>query len=336
MHCKKVRRGLMQTGATTLKFAAISFLAIIAAIPTGAFAESAVAGALNGAAAIAGAISPIVTAGIQASADKAIAGINAETSLAVTAINSETTKYLAAANAEVALAQAQTSQAINKINNDGQTERLGMQLAEVRAAREDAMAAEREKRWIEMYYNEQRIQLAKEQADANYKLAQATLQAQLVQQGLVSGVSRIDSSAGLTVRRVGSGEPVLASTNSLSRVQGETGTSSVMRGAEGQLTFSGGIGPRNETSRRLLAAALNGESSPEVVRRDREISSVTGMLGASLGQGSTRDIRFRGVASNEPPVVNRAPSSYAGEWRDRSPEAPLTQAGGHSGSRGVR
>lgn len=303
-------------------------------------AESEVAGALQGTAAIISAAAPIGVAAIQASADKAIAGINAQATLATTAIQSDTTKYLATAQAEVALAQSVASMEINKINNDGQTERLGMQLAEVRAAREDAMQAEREKRWIEMYYNEQRIQLAKEQADANYKLAQATLQANLVQAGLVSGVTRIDSSAGLTVTRSGlaNGNTQVAANTStnlanFSRVPSPSGSLSVMRGAGGQVTFSGEA-PRSETSKRLLAAALGGTFTPTVARSK---NSVTGMIGENLSQGSTREVRFRAaVAVNT--VVPRSPASYAGDWNPRRDEAPVTQAGGHSGaaSRGAR
>ncbi len=297
-------------------------------------AANEVAGGLLGAAAITAAVSPIAIAGIQAGADKAIAGINAETTVAVAGIQSETTKYLAAAQAEVALAQAQTSMEINKINNDGQTERLGMQLAELRASREDAMAAEREKRWMEMYYNEQRLQVAKDQADANYKLAQATLQAQLVQAGLVSGSKRIDSSAGLTVTRTGlaSGK---GSTNTsgnlgLSRVQSQSGSLSILRGMDGQITFNGNSGPRSETSKRLLAAAMGGQYA----------SRDSAYRGISLSQGSTRDIRFRAVADNSiSPQPARSPSSLAAaQWEgDRRDSQPVTQAGGHSGgSRGAR
>jgi len=302
-----------------------------------AHAESEVAGALNGVAAIAAAVAPIGVAAAEAAADKAIAGINAATTVEVAAIQMDTTKYLATAQAEVALAQAVMSKEINQINNDGQTERLGMQLAEVRAAREDAMAAEREKRWIEMYYNDQRIQLAKEQADANYKLAQATLQANLVQAGLISGVKRIDSSAGLTVSRTGmaNGNTQVSSTNlaNFSRVPSPSGSLSVMRGADGQMTFSGEA-PRTETSKRLLAAALGGKTAPTVGAREKK--SVSGMIGENLSQGSTRGMQFRVVAAVTTVVPRRAPASA--DYEPRREEAPVTAAGGHSGaaSRGAR
>jgi len=154
-------------------------------------------------AAIIAAIAPMIVASIQAEADKAIAKINADTTIKTAQMQSDTSKFLANVQKDVALQQAQISQQITKQNNDAQSQRLNMQLAELRSAREDAKQAEQEKRQIELQYNQERIALAKKQADDNVKLAKQTLNANLTQAGLVSGVTSKNSSNSLTVAKAG-------------------------------------------------------------------------------------------------------------------------------------
>ena len=108
-------------------------------------AEGGAGAVLQGVAANIAAVSPIVTAGIQAQAEKAIAGINAEATVAMTRIASDTSKFLSTNQKEVALAQTFAAQNINTINQNGVTERLKMQLNELRDSREQQFELEREK-----------------------------------------------------------------------------------------------------------------------------------------------------------------------------------------------
>lgn len=149
------------------------------------------------------AIAPMVVASIQAEADKAIARINAETTIKTTQIQADTSKYLANVQKDVALRQAQIAQDISKQNNDGQSQRLNMQLAELRSARDDARKSEQEKRAIEQKYNQDRIALAQKQADDNVKLAKQTLNANLTQAGLVTGATAKNSTNALSVAKTG-------------------------------------------------------------------------------------------------------------------------------------
>lgn len=144
---------------------------------------------LMGVAAIIAAIAPMVVASIQAKADVAIAKINADTQITMTTITSETSKQLADKQKEVALTQSNIAADISKFNNNAVTNRLELQLAELRAARNDAQQAEREKRQLELEFQNQRIALAQKQADDQVKLAKETLNAQLTQAGLSQGFS---------------------------------------------------------------------------------------------------------------------------------------------------
>lgn len=155
-------------------------------------ALQAVAQAIQGAA-------PAVEAAIQASADVSIAGTNAAAGVAMSEITAGTSKYLADRQADIANFQAETAEEISKINNDGQTRRLEDQLSELRAAREDALQAEREKLAYEKQLDDEKIALAKKQADDNFKLAQETLNAQLVQAGFSSGFTTFNSGSRLKV-----------------------------------------------------------------------------------------------------------------------------------------
>lgn len=161
---------------------------------------SQIAEILMGVAAIITAIAPMVVAGIQASADVSIANINANTTIRTARLQADTSKYLADTQQDVAIKQAEMSQQISRENNAAQTERLNMQLVELRTAREDALRADEEKRAIEQAYNRERIELAKKQAADNLKLAKDTLNANLVQAGLVSGSKAMNSTNELSVQ----------------------------------------------------------------------------------------------------------------------------------------
>lgn len=278
--------------------------------------------ALQGAASIISAVSPIATAAAEASAAKAVAASNGYASVATAAIQADTSKYLANIQAETALAQTMAAAEISRINNEGQTERLGMQLAELRAAREDSMRAEREKRMMELEYNRERIDLAKKQAEDNYKLAQATLQAQLVQAGLVSGIKYQDSSKGLTVTRT-------LSTNSAASLPANTVAAANTAMQPSQTAFTG---PRSETTRRLLAAATSGGK----LSRTTAVTAASAV--PSLTQGSTPFNKYRAAAPKTSDLTNFRVSLGVGEPRaNRAPasvEAPVIREGGHRGAAG--
>lgn len=315
----------------------IALLTLVSAHP--ALAE--VGEILQGVAGIAGAIAPIAVAGIQSKADVAIAGINARTAIGTTQIQAATSKELASIAAEVALAQAETSAEINKINNAGQTERLGMQLAELRAARESSMEAEREKRMYEMELNRERIALATKQADDNFKLAKATLQANLVQAGLVSGFKTMDSSKGLSVRSVltpgGGATPAVAmGTGLVANATPVENRASVrlLRAANGELVTTGTAGARSETSQRLLASLSSGNA----ILRNTRARGIGAQVNALMA-GSTPSLRVRTPVPTSELAAFRATIADAGPRHvERRDDTPTTPQGGHSGggTRGFR
>ena len=174
---------------------------------------------LTGIAAIISAVAPMVVAGIQAEADKAIAETNAKAQIELTNITADTSKFLSNQQKEIALTQTAVSQQISQQNNNAVTGRLELQLAELRTAREDAAARERERRQVEKELNDERIALAQKQADDNLLLAQKTLNAQLTQAGLSGGFANSrNSGSRLDVGRV--------LTGSQSNVSIDTGNSS--------------------------------------------------------------------------------------------------------------
>jgi len=143
----------------------------------------AIAQILMGTAQVIAAISPMVVAGIQAGADTTIAGINAGAQITMTKMSADTSKALAQNQKDIAMQQARVAQAMNRENNHSTTQRLNMQLVELRDARLENLQLTKERRALEKSYNDERIELAKKQADDNLKLAKATLSAQLTQAG---------------------------------------------------------------------------------------------------------------------------------------------------------
>jgi hypothetical protein len=161
---------------------------------------------LEGIAANIAAASPIAVAGIQASADRTIAGVNAATSVATTRIVADTSKYLADRQEDIAIKQAQTSEDINLINQQGQMRRLEDQLSELRAARLDALQAEREKLAYQKQLNDQEIALKWKQERDNVALARETRLAEETKQGFSSGFVNFNSGKRLSVSNVMSGK----------------------------------------------------------------------------------------------------------------------------------
>lgn len=232
---------------------------------------------------------PIAVAGAQAKADVKIAEINSETQIALTQITADTQKYLADAAKDVALNQAYTAAKINEDNNNGVTERLAMQLAELRAARQDAYEAEREARRQQMIYDQQRIALAQKQAADNLLLAKMTLNAQLTQAGLSRGYSNsINSGDRLTVTRTGVASRAGASTVASAAGAGggapDPGAAGAAGGSgtAGSSTFPTGKGITTTPTSVASAAPL----SPRATARGFTGSSVPNALAIASAQTS--------------------------------------------------
>ncbi len=154
---------------------------------------------LMGIAAIMASIAPMIVAGIQADAEKEIAATQAKAQIEMTNISANTSKFISNQNTEVTLQQTAAAERINRLNQDGVSQRLDMQLAELRNAREDAGQREKDRLAEEQRLNGQRIALAQKQADDNLKLARQSLNAQLTQAGLTSGFGNSRNSGnGLT------------------------------------------------------------------------------------------------------------------------------------------
>lgn len=157
---------------------------------------------LFGLAAIIAAVSPMVAAAVQADADKQIAKTNADAQVTMTKISADTSRKLADQQKDIAFQQAETAKEISEKNQSAVTERLAIQLNELRSAREEASAIEEKKRQYQQELDAQRIQLAQKQAEETQKLASTQLRAQLTAAGLSQGFTRSqDSSTGVPLTR---------------------------------------------------------------------------------------------------------------------------------------
>lgn len=159
---------------------------------------------LAGIAMIIAALAPVAVAKIQADADIKIANMQADTTKELAHLSANTSLELAGKQEAIEMKKTKVAVDIAQQNNDSQTERLSMQLAELKSARDDARQAEKEKRSLEKAYNDERVALAKKTSDDNMKVAKQTLDASLTRAGLVSGGSAgTNSASNLSVTRVG-------------------------------------------------------------------------------------------------------------------------------------
>lgn len=265
---------------------------------------SQIAEILMGVAAIITAIAPMVVAGIQASADVSIAKINADTTMKTAQLQADTSKYLANTQKDVALKQAQISQDISEQNNDAQTQRLNMQLVELRTAREDAQRSENEKRRIEQDYNRERIELAKKQAEDNLKLAKATLNSNLVQAGLVSGAKAMNSANELSVQETRlpprSGVSGVATLGSAGQESSQRLLASLTRRGDGNALDAGLFG--NESKGRS-SYTRRGRYAVDQRGRAREVRR---FMEGRLATGSNSRVKFRVAPDPSPAARARA------------------------------
>jgi len=253
---------------------------------------------LMGIAAIIAAIAPMVVASIQANADKAIAKLNADTQIKMTEITSETSKYLANQQKDIALTQSNLAAQISDKNNGAVTQRLDMQLAELRNARDDAAKAEREKRELEMTFQKERIALAKKQADDQLTLAKATLNAQLTQAGLSQGfAATVDSGSRLT----STGTSVASGSGSSLGSSISGGSSSTAKGAttgQGFRESSTTLDPVSSTSTSSTATTAAGTSGTQPSKSTLTVASAV-TSGTDSGKATTAksSILLRSISS---------------------------------------
>lgn len=233
-----------------------SFLFTVLPITPKAIAEeeggNKAAEVLFGLAAIMAAASPMVAASIQAKADTKIAKINANAQMTMTKMSSDTSKALAEQQKEIALTQAEIAKNISKENQDSTTQRLSMQLAELKVARQDATAADSRKLAYQQELDRERITLAKQQADETVRLANVQVRAQLMQAGMSQGFTRSqDSSSVLTVDRgmgTSAATQSLASTSSVAANSSLASASSVGNQTGSASAF--GVAPRLSNPRK--------------------------------------------------------------------------------------
>ncbi len=133
---------------------------------------------------------------IRARADVDIAEIQSDTTKYTAALQAGTVKYTTDVTRDISFNNLDATLRINENNQKGQTERLAMQLAELRAARADALRSEMQARQIEAQYKMQEMQLRFRLEDDRYALGKMTLQQKLIEQGLVSGVNTINPTSG--------------------------------------------------------------------------------------------------------------------------------------------
>ena len=184
-------------------------------LPENAFAEDGggsdssggqAAAILLGLAGIIGAAVPAVSAAIQASADVQIAQIQTAGQETMTAMAANTSQVLAATQANVAAYESGITQQMNAFNQNQQSSRLGMQLAELRDARYQNLGLQEQNLQTQFYYNQQKIGLTQQQVLNSISLGKETLNAQMAQAGLSSGTSgNLNSGGSVGINRVLSG-----------------------------------------------------------------------------------------------------------------------------------
>lgn len=250
------------------------------------------AGILFGVAAIIAAIAPMVVASIQAEADKYIADRNADAQEKMTKMTSDTSKFLANQQMQIALTQTAVSQQIAQQNNSAVSQRLAMQLAELRSAREDQVKQENARLDMEKDLNSQRIALAQKQADDNLNLARQTLNAQLTQAGLMPGYTTSQNSGtGLTVSSVISSGGRVGNTVAAGSVSGPrtpTIASSSFAGGGANYPTTSNIASSYGGSGSLASGSLGlgATSSRAMTGQTSQGSSGQSRLLSSLGRGA--------------------------------------------------
>lgn len=152
-------------GIGVLKFALGGLATVLVA--TSAHAEGEAA-AIAGA--IAGPVSSMVIAGIQASANKEVAAINAGAEVKKTEIMADVQSDANRKAAEAEMYRTQISAEIAAINQEGQTERQYLMSMENILATKEKYAAQREQAWMDYEFNVARLKQEEKQRDQQLAL----------------------------------------------------------------------------------------------------------------------------------------------------------------------
>ena len=225
--------------------------------------------------AIAPALAQVEIAQIQSRTDQNITAMNDQTQLDMTKITSDTSKYMANLQSNIALTQANIAQQINTQNQGSQTQRLQMQLSQLQAARQDALAAQYSKQAIQTEFDQERINLAQTQAADNVALAKQTLEMNLSAAGMSQGYANSPSTGGGLVatpayQNANSG---VASSTSLASAGG--GSVGGPLGALGQATA--GTGASLDAAGGQSAEQVRGDSSSNVSIANTSLKSSTAL-----------------------------------------------------------
>lgn len=269
---------------------------------------------LFGLAAIMAAVSPMVAAAIQADADKQIAKTNANAQMAMTKMTSDTSKYLADQQKGVAIQQAEIASQISNDNQKATTDRLTMQLASLKEARDSTAAQDREKFSYQQQLDQQRIALAKQQSDETIRLANTQMRAQMTQAGISQGFSRsMNSATGLNTTSSGgllSSSTSLASTTSTGgygQVAGTTNTngfSSVgTRSGSGSLL---GVAPDTNSASEQVVTTAAKKSTTTAGKLNGVVSTKTGSGGTSSGTSTSGTSVSLAISSSGGPEAVRS------------------------------
>ena len=305
------RSGARRASSRPSSWSSVLRLVLVFSGLCGAGARAEVGQVLQGAAAVISAGSPIAEAGIRASADVDIARINSGASITMTNIAANTTKYLSDAQAAVALNQMQTAGQINDTNQNGVTQRLGMQLSELSDARKDAYSAESEKMKMEYELQKAQIQLAYKQSADTLALAREATKWQLTAAGLGGGFAGTGS--GLTVTplgQAGAAGSTIAQTPPSGTAGGSPGvesTGQAIRASTGRpmhgLSQVRILAPRSVASSRLLASVqMASQTSLGSLLPSTRANSAP--VPVSSLRGSTSGSKLRLASSSAPAGVS--------------------------------
>lgn len=278
-------------------------IALIVSVPFFCFARpvqaESSAGALFGAAAIAGAVSPAVVGGIQASTDRYLAGLDASTQMYLTDSNNRLSLSLGGMQMGTSLALAQMQMQTALYANSQVTTRQQMQLAAVE--RTNALNAA--------------MQSQQMQTDYALKFASLRLQEQAMDWNYRAGVAQGGQQATFTMRSDGDGLSV--------RSYGLAASGASLAATTPLLTTTPGVSTQSAATNRLLS---NVQGQPVVpatgLRSTRAVAPVR------VPARALEPIQGRGVAPKPAPAREWARHTPARSGAEPAAEAPVV-GGGH-------
>lgn len=277
---------------------------------------------LFGLAAMMGAIAPMVTAGMQANADKEIAQQQASAQMYITDRTVQNSERLAQIQQQTALQTAQLQSQVAAQNNQGVSDRLQLQLASLEKARQDSQAMELQRMQMEQEYNNRRIELAQAQAQQNLALAQQTIGSQLTQAGLSQGMAPSMGGTGLSVTPTAS---TLASTLASASTASDGGIGSGLgftsEASTGGQRLLASLSPASEQTRGFAANSAEGEANTDQEVAGSRKGTVTAIQSRLLAALRTRPTAPLVSGSSRRGMVKSDITSFIGQ-----PVASTSQA----------